>query len=203
MRSGARLSDHEWRRLGFDPAFVDAIHAGTDQSEAAFTENWHHDNTDHYGLSRSSRLEHQMTPALQATVSDWVFAVKHEDEQAPGFWRPRLHGDPEISVGMDKDITTPALLGNIIGLVSSKDPDAYIIRSTRVPAWIDFVRKDCSCAVRQCYNPLPSRVTNVVVAARAPWLIATPCCDACLEWLRDDQHDFFCDCCDDMPHFDA
>lgn len=193
--SGARLADHELRRLGFDPAFVASIHAGTDQSEARYTETLHADNTDAFGLSHSGRLEKQMTRALHLKTSDWIFAAKHESEKSPGFWNIRLIGGEGCEV--DKDIMLPALGGNIIGFVSSKDPDGYVIHSGRIPAWIEFISKECACAVRLCYDPLPTRVTNVVVAARAQNLIATPCCDACLNWLQDDPHDSICDCCDE------
>jgi hypothetical protein len=194
--SGARLSDHELRRLGFDPAFAASIHAGTDQSEAAFAEAWHYDNTDKFDLGRSGRLEKQMTHAVRLKQSDWVFAVKHERDDRPGDWTIRLIPCGGEFGEVDNDTLLPALGGGILGFVSSKEPDAYVIGSGRISAWIEFVGKECACAVRLCYDPLPTKVRNVIVAARGQRLIATPCCDACLEWLQDDQHDLFCNCCE-------
>jgi hypothetical protein len=180
--SGARLSDDEWSRLGFDPAFVDGIRAGTDQAEAAYAEALHADNTDEFRLSNSCRLEQRMTAAKQATFESWVFYAKHEVRL--GVWRARPRDEVAGDEMFDKDTLTPGLQGKILGLVASTEPEAYVIESGGIPRWLEFIRQNRSCVVRQCYNPLPTKVGNVVLAARGQWLIATPCCDACLVWLQ-------------------
>lgn len=179
--SGARLSDEEMTRLGIPREYWDAIHADTEQSEEAYAEAAQYDNVDEFGLHFSTRLEQHMTPARERTVASFVLTPK--DEIRSGVWRMKSELVGETREAREY-IRVEAVQGKMLGIVSSDDPDVYVIESGSVRKWVEFIRNNRPCVVKKCYDLTPQKVGNVIVAARAQWLIATPCCEWCLNWLR-------------------
>ncbi|MGY4648388.1 hypothetical protein [Mycobacterium sp. URHB0021] len=181
--SGARLTDDEMARLGIPREYVDAIHAGTEQAEAAVAEAADHDNVDSFGLHYSQRLEGHMSPAINRKMTATVPILKIEFE--PDRWRVKSELIGETNE-IREFIRQESVGGKILGIVSSDDANVYVIASGEVLRWLEHIRQSQSCVVRKCYDLLPTKVSNVIIAARGQWLNATPCCDFCLKWLGGD-----------------